>query len=154
MSLHALVVHRPLGIDDLLDRVGGPEDGALSLFLGTVRNHHEGRSVRGIRYEAYEEMAREVLEEIVREAARATGVERVAALHRLGELEVGEVSVAIGASSPHRDEAYRATRAVIEAIKVRLPVWKKELYVDGTEGWLPGRDPREAGSVPGEAGTS
>ena len=109
-----------------------------------VRDHNDGRSVGGVLYDTYEEMAAQVLSEIVDEAARAAGTDRVAAVHRIGELEVGEVSVAIAVSSPHRAEAYDASRYIIEEIKKRLPVWKKERYSDGAEAWVEGRTPDAA----------
>jgi molybdopterin synthase catalytic subunit len=151
VSLYARVVHHPIRVQALVDEVGGPEDGAVLVFLGTVRDHNDGRRVEGVRYEAYESMAREVLEEILVDASRATGVDRIGALHRVGELSVGDVSVAIVVASPHREQAYAASRRVIEEIKARLPVWKKELYVDGRETWLEGRDPRFAGSPAGRS---
>lgn len=130
----------------LLQRVGADEDGAVLLFLGVVRDHADGRAVSGMRYDAYAEMAEEVLREIVEESAQRLGTDRVAVIHRVGELEIGEVSVAIGVSSPHRAEAFEASRYVIEEIKKRLPVWKKEHYVDGSAEWVAGTVP------PGTAG--
>lgn len=126
---------------DVLDRVGSSADGAVLLFLGTVREQNEGRPVRGMRYDAYVEMAEPVLREIVREAAARAGSERIAAVHRIGELGIGEVSVAIAVSSPHRAEAFDACRFVIEEIKRRLPVWKQEHYVEGDARWLEGVTP-------------
>ena len=142
------VTSDPLDPARALAAVGGEEDGAVLLFLGTVRNHADGRPVRGMRYEAYDAMAREVLAEIARETAAGTGVERIHVAHRTGELEIGEVSVAIAVSSPHRDEAYRASRRIIEEIKRRLPVWKKEFYTDGDADWVEGVDPRLASEPP------
>lgn len=124
--------------DDVLDRVGADEDGAAILFLGVVRDHADGRAVSGMRYDAYEEMAATVLAEIATEAAERLGTDRVAVIHRVGELAIGEVSVAIAVSSPHRAESFDASRYVIEEIKKRLPVWKKERYVDGAEEWVEG----------------
>lgn len=138
--------------DELLGRVGAPEDGATLLFLGVVRNHHGGRSVSGLHYEAYEEMAQAMLDRIAREGARILGTDRVAVVHRVGDLEVGEVSVAIAVSSPHRAEAYRASRYVMEEIKKRLPIWKKEHYVEGESSWLQGTRPTPGGDA--EEGTS
>lgn len=129
----------PIEPAGVLARVGGPEDGASVLFLGVVRNRNEGRSVSGMEYEAYQAMARRQLAAIVSEAASRAGVLRVAAVHRLGELSVGQVSVAVAASSPHRAEAFDAARCVIEEIKKRLPVWKREHYVGGEPEWLGGR---------------
>jgi molybdopterin synthase catalytic subunit len=137
----AAIVREPIDPARVLALVGDEQDGASLLFLGVVRDHNDGRSVGGVNYDAYEEMAAQVLSEIVDEAARAAGTDRVAAVHRIGELRVGEVSVAIAVSSPHRAEAYDASRYVIEEIKKRLPVWKKERYSDGAEEWVEGRTP-------------
>lgn len=131
----------------VLGRVGGSEDGAVVLFVGVVRDHANGRPVSGMRYDAYVEMAEPILEEIAREAATRLGSDRVAVVHRVGELDIGEVSVAIAASSPHRAEAFDATRHVIEEIKKRLPVWKKEHYADGSEEWVEGTVPPGTGEV-------
>jgi molybdopterin synthase catalytic subunit len=103
-----------------------------------VRNHADGRPVASLRYDAYVEMAEGVLAALAREAADAMGVERIAVVHRIGHLEVGEVSVGIAVSSPHRADAYRTSRWIIEEIKKRLPVWKKEGYADGGERWVEG----------------
>lgn len=131
----------PIDPSAIVERVGTPEDGAVALFLGTVRNRNEGRPVGGMEYEGYAEMAREQLAAIVSEAAGRAGSDRIAAVHRLGELAVGEVSVAIAVSTPHRAEAFEAARHVIEEIKKRLPVWKRERYLDGEAEWLDGREP-------------
>ena len=136
------IVREPIDPAHVLTLIGADQDGASLLFLGVVRDHNDGRSVGGVLYDTYEEMAAQVLSEIVEEAARAAGTDRVAAVHRIGELEVGEVSVAIAVSSPHRAEAYDASRYVIEEIKKRLPVWKKERYSDGAEAWVEGRTPK------------
>jgi molybdopterin synthase catalytic subunit len=128
----------PLGI---LARVGAHEDGAVLLFLGVVRDHAEGRSVVGMRYDAYEDMARSVLEEIAREVSERHGTERIAVVHRVGDLTLGDTSVAIAVSTPHRDAAYAANREIIEEIKKRLPVWKKEHYADGASTWVEGVTP-------------
>ena len=138
---------RPIDPQEVLAKVGGPQDGAVLLFLGTVRDQAEGRAVDGMRYDAYEGMAREALREIAEEVAGAHGVERLAVVHRVGELSLGEVSVAIAVSSPHRAEAYAANRAIIEEIKKRVPIWKKEHYADGVSGWVEGVRPGPRGSA-------
>ena len=135
------IVRDPIDPAHVLTLVGADQDGASLLFLGVVRDHNDGRSVGGVRYDAYEEMAGQVLEEIVDEAAGTAGTDRIAALHRVGELAVGEISVAIAVSSPHRAESYDASRYIIEEIKKRLPVWKKERYSDGAEEWIGGQTP-------------
>lgn len=138
---YASLTHDPIDAGSVLARVGDRRDGAVLLFLGVVRDHAEGRAVTGMRYDAYEEMAGSVLAAIAGEAAALLGTDRVAVVHRVGELEVGEVSVAVATSSPHRAEAYEASRYVIEEIKKRLPVWKKERFVEGDARWVPGTEP-------------
>ncbi len=137
----AWITTEPIDVAAVLDAVGRPEDGAVLLFLGTVRNQNEGRRVSGVRYDAYVSMAERVLREIAGEAAERSGSDRVAVVHRIGELTIGEASVAIAVSSPHRAEAYEASRYVIEEVKRRLPVWKEERYVDGDARWLDGQVP-------------
>ena len=137
----AAIVREPIDPAHVLTLIGADQDGASLLFLGVVRDHNDGRSVGGVGYDTYEEMAGQVLSEIVSEAAQSAGTDRVAAVHRVGELKVGEISVAIAVSSPHRAEAYDASRYIIEEIKKRLPVWKKERYSDGAEEWVEGRTP-------------
>lgn len=134
------IVHEPIDPADVLGRVGDPSDGAILLFLGTVRDHAEGRSVDGMRYEAYQAMAEDVLAQIAREAAARLGTDRLAVVHRVGDLAIGEISVAIAVSSAHRAEAYDASRYVIEEIKKRLPVWKHERYPGGAAAWVPGHE--------------
>jgi molybdopterin synthase catalytic subunit len=128
----------------VLPLVGGSEDGAIDLFLGVVRDHNEGSAVSGMHYDAYVEMAEPTLQAIVTEANALPGVGRVAAVHRIGELAVGDVSVAIAASAPHRAAAFSASRYVIEEIKKRLPVWKQERYLTGELKWLGGEREQNA----------
>ena len=139
--IHASIVHTRIDTAGVLARVGAPEDGAVLLFLGTVRNHADGEAVDGMTYESYERMAAPVLAEIAREAADKLGTDRVAVVHRVGELAIGEISVAIAVSSPHRAQAYDASRYVIEEIKKRLPVWKREHYTAGHSEWVEGVKP-------------
>jgi molybdopterin synthase catalytic subunit len=139
--VRAEVVNRVIDAAAVMGQVGAPEDGAVLLFLGTVRNHAEGESVGGMTYEAYEGMAAPVLTQIANEAAERLGTDRVVVVHRIGELAIGEVSVAIAVSSPHRAQAYDASRYVIEEIKKRLPVWKREHYTSGRSEWVEGVRP-------------
>jgi adenylyltransferase/sulfurtransferase len=139
----AEITHAAIEPASVLDLVSAASVGATVLFLGTVRNSNDGRDVSGVQYDCYEAMAHEVLAAIVAEAAERWGLEHVAAVHRVGSLAVGEVSVAIAVSAPHRGEAYDASRYVIEQIKARLPVWKQEHYVTGTPRWLAEADVRE-----------
>ena len=143
--IFAEVSSDPIDTAALLAKVGSDEDGAALLFIGVVRDHAEGRKVTGMRYDVYAEMATEVLREIALEASIPLGTDRIAVAHRFGELKIGEISVGIAVSSPHRAEAYEASRFVIEEIKKRLPVWKKEHYVDGVSEWVEGTIPPSAG---------
>ena len=119
--------------------------GAVFLFLGTVRDHNEGSRVRGIEYSAYDQMAELELNRIANEAASRFLVDRIAVEHRIGELGVGEVSVAVAVAHGHRSPALDAGRYLIEELKKRVPIWKKELYEDGRREWVdPTRSPAEA----------
>jgi len=124
-----------------IDLVGlsstSPADGALCLFVGVVRNENQGRKVKHLEYEAYEEMARPLMEDIAAETHRRFPVTRVRLVHRLGRLEIGEASVAVAIASPHRDEAFAACRFAIDTLKAKVPIWKKEHYADGSA-WLEG----------------
>ena len=131
------ISERPVRPEELLDLVSANAHGAQSLFLGVVRDEHEGRRVTAVTYEAFAPLAEKALAEIVAEAESRWPVQ-VAAAHRLGRLAIGEASVGIAAGSPHRAEAFEACRFVIEEIKRRLPVWKKEHYSDGESRWLSG----------------
>lgn len=139
--MRSWITREPIDTAAVLELVRAPEAGAVLLFLGVVRDHNDGRAVTGIHYDAYATMAERVLAQIVAEAADRIGTERIAAVHRIGELDVGETSVAIAVASPHRAETFDGARYIIEEIKQRLPVWKEERYLDGDRGWL-------AGSVP------
>jgi molybdopterin synthase catalytic subunit len=123
----------------LLRGVADPGAGAVALFLGTVRDNSESGRVERIEYEAYAKMAEKSLarteEEVRRRWPATTGVEIV---HRVGRLSVGDVSVAIAVSSPHRAEAFEACRYAIEAIKHEAPIWKREKLTDGKEVWVQG----------------
>lgn len=131
------VSERPIRPEELLDLVSADGNGAQALFLGVVRDNHEGLQVNAVTYDAFVPLAEKVLDEISREAAQKWGV-YVAAAHRIGRLSVGDASVGIAVASAHRAEAFDACRYVIEQIKTRLPVWKKEHYADGASSWLAG----------------
>jgi molybdopterin synthase catalytic subunit len=140
----------PIDPASVIEQVGHEQDGAVLLFVGVVRNHADGRSVTGMRYESFEEMAVDVLEAIAGEAALHLGTDRIAVVHRIGELRIGDASVAIAVSSPHRGEAFEAARYVIEEVKKRLPVWKKEHYEDGSDEWVAGAVPPADGLLGGD----
>ena len=114
-----------------------PADGAICTFVGVVRDHNAGRAVRYLEYEAFEDMALPLMEEIAVEARRRWAITSIAIVHRLGRLEIGEASVAVAVVSPHRAEAFAACRYAIDTLKSRVPIWKKEFYADGAV-WLDG----------------
>ncbi len=136
MSIRTAIVRRAIDGAALLAEVGSAANGATILFLGHVREMNDGRRVHGIEYSAYGEMAERELASIASEGASRFGIAHLVAEHRLGALELGEVSIAIAVAHPHRAEAYEASRYVIEEVKRRLPVWKREGYVDGTSEWV------------------
>jgi len=140
------ITDRPLELQPLIDAVASPEAGAIVTFQGTVRAHSRGQEIQFLEYEAHQPMAERVLREIGEQAARAWGA-RVAIAHRLGRMAVGETSVLIAVSAPHRREAFAACQQVIDRIKELLPVWKREFSVSGSW-WVEGDrvvDVREVG---------
>ncbi len=143
------VSHEPIDPAGLLARVGDAADGAVLLFLGTVRNHSEGRQVSGLRYEAYLPMAEKTLRELAHEMCLRLGTDRLAVIHRLGTLDVGEVSVGVAVSSPHRAEAFATAAALMDELKRRVPIWKHERYESGQVAWVEGAPIQEPGDPGG-----
>ena len=123
------LVREPIDVAALQGTSG--RDGAVCVFLGVVRGDNDGRAVVRLEYEAYEEMALPMMEEIAEGARAQFGVTDVRIVHRLGRLEIGEVSVAVAAVSPHRAEAFAACRYAIDTLKATVPIWKKEFFADG-----------------------
>ncbi len=116
--------------------VSAPEAGAVVLFVGTVRNHSPGRTgVTHLEYESYDEQVVDKIAEVVTEVRDRWPVRKVAAIHRVGELGVGEISIAVAVSSPHRADAFEAGRYLIDEVKARAPIWKKEHWPGGAE-WV------------------
>ena len=139
------VYSTPLSIDEAMGHVRHSGAGAVCLFLGTVRDHNEGRRVVKLEYEAYPSMALEEMRRIAREIANEIPEVRLAVAHRTGVLAVGDIAVVCAASAPHRDEAYRACRALIDRVKARVPIWKREHGPEGAY-WVGWQDARcEAG---------
>jgi len=134
--MHSAIVDQPIDVTAILGRVSRSANGATVLFLGMVREVNEGRDVTGIEYSAYRSMAERELATIVEEAAALADSDDIAVVHRLGELAVGECSVAVAVGHPHRGRAFEAARYVIEELKQRVPIWKREHYVDGTREWV------------------
>jgi molybdopterin synthase catalytic subunit len=125
----------PLDADLVVSRVADPSCGAVVVFSGTVRDSHRGRPVDRITYSAYRAMAQARLREIASRLERRYEGTRVAIVHRLGELRVGEPSVVIAVASPHREAAYAANREALERLKTEVPIWKREHYADGESSW-------------------
>ena len=134
--VHVAVVTEPIDVPAILRAVQHDGAGATSLFLGTVREVNDGRPVTGMEYEAYHEMAVLELRRIAEEACAQQERLAVALEHRVGALAIGEVSVAIACSHPHRAPAMDAARDIIEALKRRVPIWKREHYADGERVWI------------------
>jgi len=134
-----LVQHEPIDGQALIRSVRTDRDGAVALFLGTVRDHTEGRSVTGLRYSAYEEMALQELKRVRDQALEQFEITRAAVVHRLGALEIGATSVAVAVAAPHRAAAFDACRFMIDTLKHTVPIWKKETFEDG-EAWIEGED--------------
>lgn len=126
----------PIDVDSLRRGLMDSSCGGYTAFEGWVRDHHQGRAVSGLQYEAYAELAKEEGLRILAEAEERFGPVRLACVHRIGELSVGELAVWVGAAAPHRDEAFKACRYVIDELKQRLPIWKKEHYIEGESAWV------------------
>lgn len=142
----------PLDVRELESFVVTPASGGVVVFSGVVRNHHEGRPVLRIEYTTAQPLAEAKLAEIATDTLRDSAIHRVAAVHRVGRLEVGEASVIVAASAAHRDEAFRAARCLIDRIKRTLPVWKREHFADGTAEWAAGFTIGDADRSRGAAG--
>lgn len=128
--------HAPIDVAAARKALEDPACGGFVAFEGRVRNHNEGLEVRRLEYEAFEALAVKEGERIVTDAIRRFGVKRAACIHRTGELGVGDIAVWVGVSSQHRGEAFAACRYIIDAVKHRVPIWKKEHYVNGDSGWI------------------
>lgn len=126
----------PLSIDEVMAVVSHPSAGGIALFAGVVRNHAEGRAVDRLDYEAHDKLATRELTSVATEVLDSHPEIRVCAVHRVGNLAIGDLAVVVAASAPHRAEAFAACRALIEKIKERVPIWKKEWAADGTADWV------------------
>jgi len=136
----------PIALNTLLAEVASPERGGTCVFLGTVRDAPEDGGVTGIEYTAYEAMAEAEFDRILSEARRRWPQAGIAVRHRLGLVPAEEASIGIAAAAPHRADAFDACRYVIEEVKRRLPIWKKELRADGSALWV---DPQGRPAVVG-----
>jgi adenylyltransferase/sulfurtransferase len=128
--------HAAIDIAPLREELMHPSCGGFASFEGWVRNLNEGQEVRRLEYEAFEQLGITEGEKIIAEACERFGVSQVLCVHRIGDLGLKEVAVWVGAAAPHRDEAFRACRYIIDEVKHRVPIWKKEHYVSGDSGWV------------------
>ncbi len=139
----------PSAAAELVDLVRRDESGAVALFYGVVRNHSQGRRVLRLEYDAYPSMAVKKMRQVAEEARSRWGITDMAISHRTGRLEVGETSLLVAVSAPHRREAFEACHYAVDRIKEIVPVWKKEVW-EGGESWAEGRPV----SVPGDSGST
>ncbi|MCD6025470.1 MAG: molybdopterin-converting factor chain 2 [Fibrobacteria bacterium] len=148
----------PIDSAGLRAALENPACGACVAFEGLVRNHNEGRTVLRLEYEAYGALAVKEGEAIVREARAKFRIEEAACVHRTGLLEIGDMAVWVGVASAHRGEAFKACAWIIDTVKQRVPIWKREHYADGTDQWVncaacaPGHE-HVAGPIPNDPGS-
>ena len=133
-----LLVRKPIDVRQVAESIRKPEDGAVVVFEGVVRNHSQDKAVRFLEYDAYEPMALKKLEEIGSLAKKEFEIRDIAIVHRLGHMEIGECSTVIAVASAHRVPAFDACRYAIDKIKEIVPIWKKEFYENG-EVWIEGK---------------
>lgn len=140
VRVHTGLTTEPLDPADLLERVADPSAGGTGLFVGTVRDHHEGAAVTGLVYEVWEERSAAELDRVAHEVAEAhPTVRAVAVVHRHGPLAVGDHAIVAAASAPHRAPAQAAVAELVERVKAEVPIWKREELVEGGHRW-PGTD--------------
>jgi molybdopterin synthase catalytic subunit len=139
-KIAVMMTHDVLDVQKAVKFCRAENCGAEILFIGTVRNINEGRAVRAVNYDGHKILGEKILRELCLEAQSKWGEDlNFCVEHRLGLLRVGEESLLIQVSSPHRDSAYQASRYLIEEVKLRLPVWKEEIYCEGDKQWLKGQ---------------
>ncbi|HEY1644439.1 MAG TPA: molybdenum cofactor biosynthesis protein MoaE [Streptosporangiaceae bacterium] len=125
----------PLSVDEVLSAVADPAAGAIALFVGTVRDHDQGRAVAALSYTAHPSGS-EQLRQVAEKVAARFSVRALAAVHRTGDLQIGDMAVVTAAAADHRDEAFAACRALIEEVKATVPVWKNQLFASGDSEWV------------------
>ncbi|WP_207400990.1 molybdenum cofactor biosynthesis protein MoaE [Actinomadura roseirufa] len=125
----------PLSVDEVLAAVGDPAAGGTAVFIGTVRDHDHARAVRGLSYSAHPTVERE-LRAVMEKIAADLPVRALAALHRVGDLDIGDHAVVVAAACPHRAEAFAACRRLIDDLKAQVPIWKHQTFADGGDEWV------------------
>ena len=126
----------PLEEINLKANISSPKAGAFICFEGIVRNHNHGKKVRALEYEAHQKLCEKEAQKILKEASKRFDVISIKCFHRIGKLKVGDMAVWVAVTAPHRDAAFKACRYLIDEIKSRLPIWKKEYYANGDSGWV------------------
>ncbi|GAA1534756.1 molybdenum cofactor biosynthesis protein MoaE [Actinomadura kijaniata] len=125
----------PLSVDEVFNAVGDPAAGGTTVFVGTVRDHDHAQAVRALSYSAHPTVERE-LRRVMEKVAADFPVRALAAVHRVGDLEIGDLAVVVAASCPHRGEAFEACRRLIDDLKAQVPIWKHQTFADGGEEWV------------------
>lgn len=143
-AMHVSISTNVLNIQDAYDFVSDPAHGAVDVFVGAVRNHHEGNKVQGITYDVHDVLATQSFQEICEEAQRRWNDIKIYISHYKGQLDIGGISIIIAVSAAHRAESFDACRYSIEELKKRSPIWKQEHYEHGLSEWLPGHSLSEA----------
>lgn len=133
--VNVAVEDRPLSLDAVVDAVRDPRVGGVVTFLGLVRDHDHSRDVRGLAYSGHPS-ATDALREVAEEAARFPGVHAVAGTHRVGELAIGDAAVVLAVGAEHRGQAFEACRFFIDELKSRVPIWKHQVFADGSDEWV------------------
>ena len=132
------IVREEINIEDLRRRSKDPHAGAVLIFCGDVRNHNQKKDVSFLEYEAHERMALKQIKKIIEHAQQKWELHKVEVIHRLGKLAVKDCSIAIAVSTSHRNDAYEASRYIIDTVKHSVPIWKKEHFVNGVSNWSEG----------------
>jgi molybdopterin synthase catalytic subunit len=129
------IIKDRIDVNSVVESVQDPSAGGIDLFIGTTRNHANGRKVLSREYEAFEPMALTLMKDIADRTKLRWDVNKISIVHRIGRVEIGEASIVIGVSSAHRNEAFEACRFIIDTLKQTVPIWKKEYFIDG-ECWV------------------
>jgi len=138
MPMHACIQESPLSMDALIADSARPDCGALAVFAGTVRNHHELRPVLSLTYTSHVPLAERMIRDIETRICAEFAVPYCRVVHRIGSLQVGDVAIVVVVRAPHRAEAFAALRAAVDATKHTVPIWKEEFYADGTSEFVTG----------------
>lgn len=136
--IHVLLTRDPIGMSTVPAGFGSDADGAVNVFLGVTRNHHDGRAVLGLEYHCYQAMAQSQLEAVAAAVAKEFSLSQLFVIHRLGRVGIGEVSLVVAAAAHHRQQVLNATLAFIDRLKRDVPIWKREYFADGLVGWVEG----------------